>query len=266
MIPQVIAHRGNRSVVPENTLAAFAAAIEAGAQSVEMDIVRAKDGTPVVIHDETLDATTSGAGRVSDFSVEEIQLLDAGSWFDGAFAGLQVPTLAQFAQFMSKHPEVEILLEFKGDWDVEQTSSVVRILDEHGVSEQTILQSFSRVTIQSQAIVAPGARRGVLFISREARSHMGWGEVDPSWPSMSDLDALLDECAAAGVYTFNPFVADVLGLPTLVEKVHAAGLRTQVWTANDPQQWEQLVPLGVDGIITDRPDALVGWYAGRGVN
>lgn len=263
MIPQIIAHRGNKSVAPENTLAAFASAVAAGAQSIEMDIVRASDGTPVVIHDETLDATTSGNGLVGDYTVEHIQSLDAGSWFSNGFQGAQVPTLEQFAQFMAGHPDVEILLEFKGDWDTASTSGVVDILKRAGVLEQSILQSFSAVTVASLAIVAPDARRGVLMISQESQQAMGWGSSDPSAVQLSEIDAFIETCTHLGIYTVNPFIEDVVALPSLVEKVHDRGLKVQVWTANQPEKWEFLVSLGVDGIITDRPDALNGWYSGR---
>lgn len=244
-VPQIIAHRGNRSVTPENTLAAFASAIRAGCGSIELDIVRSRDGVPMIIHDETLDATTNGAGKVSDYLAEEIAALDAGSWFDPAFAGAQVPTFTQFAHLLAQHPSVEVLLEFKGDWDEQATAGVVEIVNEHGIADRTILQSFSRVSITAQHAIAPQSRRGVLCVE--------------------EFDGLLDQCAAAGVYTVNPYVEYVLAHPEIVQRIHEAGMSTMVWTANSPTQWERLVELGVDGIITDRPDALAGWYAGRGL-
>jgi glycerophosphoryl diester phosphodiesterase len=265
VIPQIIAHRGNRSVTPENTLPAFAAAIASGAKSIEIDIVRSREGTPVVIHDATLDGTTSGVGQVADHTVTEIQTLDAGSWFSPAFAGAQVPTFAQFAAFMSHHPQVEILLEFKGDWDIVQTGQVVDIIDAHDIREQTILQSFNQLTIEAHEQVAPDMRRGVLVISREALERLAPAQDHSSAQSLVGVDELIEQCTARDIYTLNPFVEDVFELPGVVDRAHDAGLKVQTWTANSPDQWARLVELGVDGIITDRPDALNGWYAGRGL-
>lgn len=262
--PQIIAHRGNKSVAPENTMPAFAAAIAAGAQSIEMDIVRSREGIAVIVHDDTLDATTSGEGPVADYFVEEIQEFDAGSWFSPAFAGTQVPTFAQFAQFMAGHPEVEILLEFKGDWDEDQTRAVIETIDQFGVRDQTIIQSFNQITVESHAAVAPEMRRGLLFISKEARARLNQSAESVDGYSLDDFDALVAQCAQAGIYTINPFIEDVFHSPYIVERIQAAGIKTQVWTANSPDQWDRLTELGVDAIITDRPDTLSGWYAGRG--
>ena len=83
--PLIVAHRGYRAKYPENTLVAFEAAIEAGADMIELDVLLTKDRKAVVIHDESLDRTTSGQGPVSDYTLSELKALDAGSWFDARF-------------------------------------------------------------------------------------------------------------------------------------------------------------------------------------
>lgn len=242
-LPQIIAHRGNKSVAPENTLPAFASAVKAGAGSIEMDVVLSSDGVAMVIHDDTLDATTSGAGHVAGFTAAEIQQLDAGSWFHPAFAGVKVPTFEQFADLIALDDSIEILLEFKGTWTVDQVRPVVEAVTSRGLLDRTILQSFTRETVESLLAVCPKTRRGVLI--------------------ESGFDGLIELASQAGIYTINPDVDWLLANPEFVSELHAAGIKTQVWTANDPAQWERLVELGVDGIITDRPDALAGWFAAR---
>ncbi len=222
---------------------AFASALKAGTQSIEMDIVRTRDDVAVIIHDATLDGTTNGQGAVGDFTLDEVQALDAGGWFSDAYAGVRIPTFTQFAALMAQHPDVEILLEFKGAWDVPHVQHIVDVVAEHNVSAQTILQSFNRKSIEAMLEVAPDARRGVLIYE--------------------DFDGLVEQCVKAGIYTINPDVRYVLKEPSFVRKVHDAGMKVQVWTANDPQQWEQLVELHVDGIITDSPDHLRGWMIGK---
>ena len=88
----VIAHRGANEVAPENTVAAFAAAAEMGADYVEVDIRTTLDGKLVCMHDRAVDRTTDGAGLVSDLTFDGVRSLDAGSWFDSSFARTQVPT------------------------------------------------------------------------------------------------------------------------------------------------------------------------------
>src|SRR6056297_841327 len=87
------AHRGASAVAPENTLAAFTAALQAGADGIELDVHLTRDGVPVVMHDETVDRTTNGSGRIRDLSHAEIDDLDAGSWFGPRWRGEKIPTL-----------------------------------------------------------------------------------------------------------------------------------------------------------------------------
>lgn len=244
-IPLNIAHRGNRSVTPENTLVAFASAIKSGCDGIEMDVVLSSDGIPMVIHDTTVDGTTDGSGAVGSFTVEQLKQLDAGSWFSPAFADTRIPTFAEFAALMADHKGLEILLEFKDAWSPQQVELVLASVREYGLDAQVMLQSFSLTTIESIFAVAPTYRRGVLI------EH--------------EHENLIERAVAAGIYTINPGVEVLTKNPNLVADIHAAGMKTQVWTANTPDQWAWLVDLGVDAIITDRPDALAGWYAGRGL-
>lgn len=95
MKPWIIAHRGAASVAPENTMAAFRAAVELGASAVELDVQQSLDGELVVMHDDTVERTTDGGGLVGELSLAELQALDAGSWFSAEFAGEQVPLLRE---------------------------------------------------------------------------------------------------------------------------------------------------------------------------
>ncbi len=137
------------------------------------------------------------------------------------------------------------MLEFKGDWSPEQAQTVVDSVNRAGIMDQTILQSFSRVTVESLLKIAPDSRRGILIVE--------------------DFDELIELATFAKIYTINPEVSWVLENPDFVDSLHEAGIKTQVWTADFPEQWAALVDLGVDAIITDCPDRLAGWYAGRGL-
>lgn len=238
-IPAVIGHRGNSSVAPQNTLAAFEAAALGGADGIETDLRLTLDGVPVVIHDSHVDDTTDGTGRVRDLSLEQIRSLDAGVGFSPAYAGQQVPTLDELVAFLLARPELEVLLELKGRWGVAEVGPVIDALAEAGVAERTIPQGFDAETVRAIAKVAPSLRRG-------------WLVEDPE----VDVVATAREL---DVWTCNPRHDLAAATPRLVEELHGLGARVMVWTANEVADWAWALEARVDGIVTDRPDRLRGW-------
>lgn len=105
--PWVIAHRGGAALAPENTLAAFKAAMDAGADAVELDVHLSRDGRLIVMHDETVDRTTDGSGAIADLTGAELKRLDAGSWFGAGYAGERVPYLEEVLA-LAAHPVIEL--------------------------------------------------------------------------------------------------------------------------------------------------------------
>lgn len=240
---RVVAHRGNSSVAPQNTLAAFEAAWRAGADSIELDVQLTADGEVVVIHDDTLDATTDGAGRVDALTLADVRAADAGSWFAPAYAGQRVPTFAEVVDFLVTHPGIDLLLEVKGDWGPDDVRKVTEPVLRAGLADRVIGQSFWPSTVASLQKVAPDLHRGLL-VERHS-------------------DDLLATCAELTVMACNPAGAVLLEQPGLVAELHGAGLEVMVWTLNEPEQWALALEVGVDAVITDRPDRLRGWLAGR---
>ncbi len=243
--PRVVAHRGNSSVAPQNTLAAFEAAWRAGADAIELDVQLTAGGDVVVIHDETVDATTSGSGAVAELDRAAIRALDAGSWFSPAFAGQRVPTFAEVIDFLQRRPGIDLLLEIKGSWTAEQVRRVTGPIRFAGVADRVVGQSFWPETVAALRDADPGLRRGLLVAS------LG--------------DDVLARCAELDVVTCNPLGTLLVEDPGLVGRLHEDGRQVSVWTLNEPSHWAAAVDLGVDGIITDRPDRLAGWLAAREV-
>ncbi len=240
---RVVAHRGNSWVAPQNTLAAFEAAARAGADSIELDVQLTSDGHVVVIHDDTLDATTSGTGWVKDTTLDDVRSLDAGAWFAPAFAGQRVPVLAEVVTLLERHPSVGLLCELKGGWTARQAALVTGPLLAAGLADRVVVQSFWPETVEALRSAAPGLRRGLL---------------------LADVgDDVLDACADLDVAMANPHGLLLQTHPDLVDRLHGAGIEVAVWTLDEPAHWAAAVALGVDEIITDRPDRLAGWLAAR---
>lgn len=239
---RVVGHRGNSAVAPQNTLAAFEAAWRAGADCVEMDVQLTADGRVVVIHDDTVDATTDGAGAVAGLPLEAIRALDAGSWFSPAFAGQRVPTFEEVLAFLRRR-DIDLLLELKDAWSPDDVALCTEPLLAAGLAPRVVVQSFEPVTVAALRDAAPELRRGLLL------------EVVPS-----DLDDLADELGLAMV---NPDGALLAGDPAFVARRHAAGQEVAVWTLDEPWEWQTAERLGVDAVITDCPDRLRGWLVGR---
>ncbi|MPV49008.1 glycerophosphodiester phosphodiesterase [Pseudactinotalea sp. HY160] len=239
---EIIAHRGNSQVAPPNTPAALEAAWRVGADAVEIDLQQLADGTAVVMHDETVDATTDGTGPLAAFDVAGLAALDAGSWFSPAFAGQRVPLFTDVLDFLTARPGIDLLLEIKGDWEAEALSVVLAGTREAGLAGRVRVQSFSVPTLTRCRELAPELRRELLV--HELPADLGTAR----------------ELAAGGI---NPRGSALAGDPAFVARAHAAGLRVSVWTLDEPEQWRRALAAGVDAIITNRPELLAGLLAGR---
>lgn len=210
----------------------------------ELDVELSSDGQAVVIHDYKLDRTTTGSGSVADHPAQQLRALDAGSWFSPAYRGQHVPLFSDVLEWMNTREGIELLLEFKGEWDPAPVSTVIEQVEAAGLADRTVGQSFSQHTVQALADVAPGLRRGLLIAALE--------------------DSTFSTCARLQVGQLNPHGLIVRDHPDLLGRIRDAGMAALVWTANEPADWAALIELGADGIITDRPDALRGFLAARG--
>lgn len=234
----VAAHRGDRSAAPENTLPAVQAAIDGEFGYVEVDVALTSDGHAVLLHDETLDRTTDGSGPLAAHTLEQVRALDAGAWFDAAFAGTRVPTADEFlAVLATSHKRG--LVELKGEWTPSAAAVFAASVHERGLGDRIAVASFDARTL---ALIE---------------------EAAPQIPRLAILRALPDDTVAAaralGVRGIVASSKAVLRSPEVIEQLHDAGLRIAVYTLNDDAKWERALELGVDGIITDTPHRLREW-------
>jgi glycerophosphoryl diester phosphodiesterase len=237
-IPKIIGHRGACAYAPENTLASIRKAAALGARWVEFDVRLTADGDLVLMHDEKLQRTTDGRGRVLQFTLAELEKLDAGAWFDGTFAGERVPSLAATIALL-KELGLGANIEIKtGVLEARATAeALARILAAHWPKEAPppLVSSFEIPALEAMQAVAPHWPRGLLLPRLEG-----------------DWRALLDRLAAA---TLN---LDHRPLnPAKAELARSAGRPVLCYTVNDPARARQLFAWGIAGVFTDRPDALL---------
>lgn len=245
--PLMIAHRGASGSAPENTLAAFAAAREAGADGIELDVTRCASGEVVVIHDDTVDRTTDGSGAVSAMPLQALRELDAGAWFGPQFAGERVPLLAEVldATGASLRINIEIKACYTPGGGVEALyqrnvsieEEIAALVRERGLQETILISSFNLAVLRRMQAAAPELQRGLLFASRAAVPlawawARRWVGAHALHPSAGGLDA------------------------AWVSRARERGYRVNVWTVNDPQVMRRVMAAGVDGIITDYPARL----------
>lgn len=243
--PLVIAHRGFNQIAPENTLPSFQLAKAARPDLIELDYHHSKDGVPVVIHDETLDRTTDAVAkwggskiRVDSRTLAELETLDAGRWFDARFVGTRLPTLEQAVSFIQKD-HVTLIERKAGD-----PATLAKFLRDHGWVNRLVVQSFDWAFLTefhqlepSQVLGAlgpPSKREGRRLTDAEKALNSEW------------IDGALK--TGARVVVWNRQVSR-----SAVEQAHARGLKVWVYTINDPALADELLNMGVDGIITDNP-------------
>lgn len=233
--PLIIAHRGASAHAPENTLAAFELALRQGTDAVELDAKLSADGHVVVIHDQTVDRTTDGTGRVKDLTLAELRRLDAGSHFDVAFQGEPVPTLEEVLKAVGQLTFVNIELTNyvdKFDQLPEKTAAIVKRLR---LSHRVMFSSFNPVALRRIKQLMPESPIGFLALPGAA----GW--LARSW-----VGRLL-----VPYQSLNPEHRDVT--PRLVRRLHHIQRKVLTYTVNDAIEMQRLFLVGVDGIFTDDP-------------
>lgn len=237
--PLNFAHRGASHAAPANTLAAFRTAVDLGADGIEFDVHLSKDGKIVVIHDFAVDTTTDGHGLVRDKTLAELQELDAGRWFAPAFAGQRIPTLQQVTDAVGRDLLLNIELKVAGLQDDGLAAAVVHHVERNHLGDRVVISSFSRLAVRRVKRIAPHLAVGWLYGPARDRFMLKSGS------------RTLQQCEALHPY-YSMVDAEYKRWAT------ARNYRVHVWTVDDPAEMQRLARLGVDMIITNRPDLLRG--------
>lgn len=236
--PRWIAHRGAGKLAPENTLAAFRLGAQHGYRMAECDAKLSADGVAFLLHDATLERTTSGQGIAGEQPWSALSRLDAGGWHSRQHAGEPLPTLAALARFcLANAFLLNIEIKPTPGQETETGQAVAREAAQLWAQAAIppLLTSFQPPALMAAQATAPQLPRGLL--------------LETLWDGWLDVTRQLD-CVAV--------VCDqVLWDAQLMATVHGAGLRALAYTVNEPESAERLWGLGIDGLITDRVDRFV---------
>jgi len=241
----VAAHRGGALLWPENSLLAFGNAVKLGADYLELDVHLSRDGEVVVIHDATLERTSTGAGPVRERTLAELRGLRLKDR-DGAVAAELVPTLEEVVRLAAQSGR-QMLLEIKVDERQQRYAGieekVFAILDRHGMTPSTVVMAFEAATWRRVRELRPDAKAGALYSGRTLAA-LG-----------SDVGREMEAAGKAGV----SFVGLQHALVTAETVALAARLRLLLgaWTVNDATAIARMIQLGAGIVISDRPDLVI---------
>ncbi|HEV8121477.1 MAG TPA: glycerophosphodiester phosphodiesterase family protein [Candidatus Polarisedimenticolia bacterium] len=234
------AHRGSSVRAPENTLAAFEAAIKDGADAIEFDVRRTLDGVPVVLHDATLDRSTTGRGPLARTTLRELRRLDAGAWFDARFRGARVPTLAETLDLCRGRAGLNVEMKLDGlpGGRAGRTAeaqalaqAVAGVVAQSRFDGYLVVSSFDRKALEAFRARSRKALLGLL-VSRSARAV---GAVD----------------RRVKLHAVHPHRR--LASARRLRALHRRGLLAYVWGVDDTETIARLARDGADGVMTDDP-------------
>ncbi|MBT6611018.1 MAG: hypothetical protein HOB38_02845 [Deltaproteobacteria bacterium] len=237
--PVLIAHRGYKARYPENTLAAFEAALDSGAEMIELDITLSQDRSMVVIHDDTLNRTSNGKGAVRDYSITELKKFDAGNWFDDRFSDEKIPTLVEVLKQVNRRAVVNIEIKSSAFEDPAPADAienqVIALIQKMNLLDCVLISSFEKRFLERIAAIEPTLALGVIS-----------GE-----PADAATVKMLKKL---GVYSWHAWHKILTA--EQVEFLHAANLKVFSFTVNEPDIFQRLSEMSIDGVFTDDGPAL----------
>jgi len=230
------AHRGASSLAPENTLAAFMKAVELGCEWIEIDVQLSLDKVPMVIHDRTVDRCSNGTGAIANLTLSNLKQLDAGQWFEQAFAEERIPTLAE-TLYLAKNNGLKVNIELKlyPQDDLHMLCEKVNevIIEANCTSSQLLFSSFNSEALKVMQRLQPQIRRGQL-----------WDKIP------TDALSRLKEINAYSVHCNYRFLTELQA-----QQLKKSDYQLYCYTPNQPELVQQHWHWGVDMMITDKPQA-----------
>jgi glycerophosphoryl diester phosphodiesterase len=231
-----LAHRGASAYAPENTLAAFYKAIETGANGIELDLRRSKDGVIVVIHDATVDRTTNGSGAVAELIWDELRELDAGAWFSPVYAGERIVSFEEFLHFFGRR-DMQFAFELKEDG---LEADVCRAIRDWRLYGRATVTSFEFGRLRKVKAIDPRVSVGYLLVNPIAETNIA-------------------DILAIGGRQICPMAEQVTAEAVKLAKSH--GLYVRAWGLRDEALMKHVLACGVDAFTINFPDKFAEWLA-----
>jgi len=236
----VIAHRGASAYYPENTMSAFKGALELKADMIELDVLLTKDRIPIVFHDEKLNKKTNGKGLTQDFTLTELQELDAGSWFDKKFKEEKIPTLLEVLEFSKGKILVNIEIKTEAVSDIEKggvVQIIIEMLKDLEMEEQVILSSFDYRAIERVNKYSKDIKTALLYEKKQS--------------SNKTPATLIEE------YEVDAFNCSKKQLSEKwISELNNSRIPYFIYTVNKKEEMLSLIKHGAKGIFSDKPDVL----------
>jgi glycerophosphoryl diester phosphodiesterase len=249
--PLIIGHRGASRYAPENSLAAFRRALDDGADGIEFDVRLARDGVPVIIHDDTLRRTALREGSIAALSSEQLREIDVGTWFNLRHPALarpeytceRLPTLAAaFEMLKERNALLYVEMKCTAQESDDLARAVASLIDEYSFTDRVVVESFHLASIAAIKRLDTRFRTAALFEPKLSRP----------LPSMLNIMAKAEACGADELALHR-----TLATRRIVEEAHRRGMNTVVWTADRPAWIRRARLYGIHAIITNDPAGML---------
>ncbi|MCC3355519.1 glycerophosphodiester phosphodiesterase [Bacillus sp. REN16] len=230
----IIAHRGVSGYCPENTMAAFKAALDQKSVGIELDVRLTKDGIPVVIHDATINRTSNGKGYIHELTLAELKTYDFGSWFSPKFSHERIPTLEEVLELLYDH-DLTLNIEIKNGpfIPVNLEEKILELVYKYNFGDKVIVSSFDHISLKRLRALDTTIKIGFIL-------HM----------NLIDMFNYIEN-SSINPYSIHPnhfYLTD-----EILEEAHSKGIKVFPYTINDKAVGESYRNMGVDGIITNYP-------------
>ncbi|OZU88289.1 hypothetical protein CIL03_11585 [Virgibacillus indicus] len=229
----IFAHRGSSGTHPENTFAAYKEAVRVGAEGIELDVQLTKDDELVVIHDHTVGRTTNGTGFVRDYTLEELQRLDAGAWFHERFQGERIPVLKEVFTWMQSN-DLILNIELKNvTVDLPCLEELVlNEIESFNLADRIIISTFDHYSLKKINELNPKIECAILYLEK----------LYEPWNYAANI-------GAKGLHTHSPKTDRVM-----IKEAERRGFPVRVYTVNHEERIKELLEDGCSAIFTDYPE------------
>jgi len=287
---RLIGHRGARGLMPENTIEGFVFTLNMGVRALEFDVLVSKDNVPVITHDNYLSESltrddkgkwlTKESPKIRELTLSELKQFDVGgvnanSSYAKSFpeqeflSGIRIPTLSELLDLarLPKYKNVYLLLEVKSEPSVNKANFVKRIvreIREKKLKNRTVLHSFDWDLLKECQNLAPEIPRSFLSELPENSEGTGYNTSDEVTPDFCSFKSSIPQVIAdQNGQMWCPYFKDLTS--ALLKEAHALGLLVCTWTVNEIEDIENMIDIGIDGIVTDYPNRVQSILKRRGM-